>query len=165
MKRFIVALMICCGVAGLAKADSYTSEQVALARICVSEAGWEIGDDCGSILSVLRSRSERMRIPLMQAMRAYSSRTFDRSRTDSRRWIAELSGNGFPRGLAARHQSKWRQLLDHAGELLANPASTCDVHHWGSNHGNDLARALRAGWTRVDCGDTKNAFWNMAREL
>jgi hypothetical protein len=27
----------------------------------------------------------------------------------------------------------------------------------------DKRRALRAGWVRVDCGETLNTFWSMSR--
>mgnify|MGYP000061447843 CR=1 FL=1 len=32
---------------------------------------------------------------------------------------------------------------------------------WGAATGDDYARAVGAGWTRVECGSTRNAFWRL----
>lgn len=141
------------------------AEQLGLARICVSEAGWVRGPDCPAILAVLRSRAERMDISLYQAMRAYSGRTFSKARTDARRWIADLQWHaGRPDGWPSNvpwetYRPKWEAALDRAGGLLSNDeVAPCDPHHWGDKHGDRL-RALRAGWSQVDCGDSVNLFW------
>lgn len=143
------------------------SEVLGLARICVSESGWDSPHDCEGILSVLRSRSERTGMTLTQAMRAYSGRVFDRNRNDSRRWIADLhlhgdKPDGWPSHLPweGGYQLSWYMMLEFADDLLKADRNElrCDAHHWGDRHG-DKERALRAGWTQVDCGETKNMFW------
>lgn len=141
------------------------SEILGLARICVSESGWDSPHDCEGILSVLRSRSERTGMTLNQAMRAYSKRVFDRSRTDARRWIADLhlsaqKPDGWPDHLPwdGGYKESWMMMLEFAEDLLGSSNLRCSAHHWGDRYG-DKERALRAGWTEVDCGETKNMFW------
>jgi hypothetical protein len=146
---------------------SRPAEQLGLARICVSEAGWDRGPDCPAILEVLRDRSRKMRITLLGAMRAYSGRTFDRARTDARRWIADLQWHagrpeGWPRNAnwEGRYRNSWQDMLLYAGQLLGSDDHPCkaDPHHWAAPH---FRRPFDLGWERVDCGETANAFWRV----
>ena len=43
----------------------------------------------------------------------------------------------------------------------AGGPGTCAAEHWGAATGDDYARAVGAGWTRVECGTTRNAFWRL----
>lgn len=142
-------------------------EILGLARICVSESGWDSPHDCEGILAVLRSRSERTGMTLNQAMRAYSKRVFDRSRTDSRRWIADLhlsaqKPDGWPDHLPwdGGYKYSWMMMLEFAEDLLGSSNLRCAANHWGDRYG-DKERALRAGWIEVDCGETRNMFWSV----
>jgi hypothetical protein len=131
-----------------------------LARICVSEAGFETGSDCAAILAVLRDRT-RVYGTLRRAMRAYSPRVFDRTRTDARRWIAFLRGEerpeGWPRG-TRWVPARWFAVVEHARLLLASDAYPCNAapHHWGAPW---LDRS-GWGWIRLEC-KTKNVFWRI----
>lgn len=146
-------------------------EQLALARVCVSEVGWDPTPECAAIHQVLEDRAQRMGMTYGAAVCAYSSRTCDRDRTDARRWISHLTArgarpDGWPSTASwARHRPRWLELHEHAGEVLrGRVASSCDgeVHHWGMPGGIDLERALSAGWTRVDCPGARNAFWRVS---
>lgn len=139
------------------------AEQLGLARIIVSEAGWNRTDDGPAILEVLRDRSRRMDITLLGAMRAYSRRTFSKARTDARRWIADLQWHaerpeGWPNNVRweGLRKEQWLDILDFAGELLESDEPHCGAEHWGAP---SFDRPVRLGWRRVDCGSTKNIFW------
>lgn len=61
--------------------------RLALARICVSEAGFQIAtNDCLFIYLALKERSNTHRITLGM-MKSYSKSSFNKHRRDSRRWI------------------------------------------------------------------------------
>lgn len=145
-------------------------EQLALARVCVSEAGWEATPECAAIHQVLADRARQMEISYMAALCFYSTRTCDRGRRDPRRWIAWLSPDlrrprGWPDGMLwSRYRPRWRVMLKHAGAVLRNEVeSPCETppHYWGMPRGIDLERALQAGWRRLECEGTRNAFWRV----
>lgn len=145
----------------------------ALARICVAEAGWEPATgDCAAIAHVILRRARRLGLRPRTMARRYSRRHFDATRTDERRWIVgrELRGAepaGWPAGLDWReYRARWLEMVEHVRELLAGSVSDpCggEADHWGAPYGVDLARARRAGWRRLDCGPTRNAFWSIDR--
>jgi hypothetical protein len=152
--------------------------QLALARICVSEAGFQVKtNDCAAIYRVLKGRKNGG--PLLRIMRRYSTNAFDRSRTDRRRWVAWLNSPGHkPKGWPQRTKRDtphppwssfrplWFDVYEHAGAILRGEVeSPCDKppDHWGGRFGIDLRRARAAGWEEVDCGNTLNAFWRVPR--
>lgn len=148
-----------------AAGQSSLPAQLALAQICASEASVQSEtDDCAAIAQVLIRRARGG--PLKKIAYNYSSRVFSRDRTDARRWIAHLSPTGEqPPGWPAtlpwnKWQKRWLDLYRHAGRILrgevANPCLT-PPDHWGGEM--DDWRAVKAGWNRVDCGDTFNNFW------
>jgi hypothetical protein len=156
-----VALVLI-GLSGAARAND--RETLALARICASESGIQTRTpDCAAILSVLRNRAERMRVTLYQAMQAYCPKSFRKTRTDHRRWIAHLSLDGRrPEGWPSRvvwDRDAWLELLGHAEQLLGDDSHYPTASHWGMKTGSDLKRARRAGWTRVRLDGALNAFW------
>ena len=140
---------------------------VDLARVCVSEAGWEPGPDCAAILSALRNRAERTDMSVPAMMRTYSRNVFNVARSDRRAWLAHLNARGdkpqgWPRNVSwETHRAKWLAKIEHAKSLLADDSHYPTVDHWGMQTGPDLARALRAGWTRVMIDGAKNAFWSV----
>ena len=162
--------------------------QLALARICASEIGLTgSSEECAAIHDVLSRRSSRRGNPFMWTARAYSSRVFDPSRRDARAWIAHLrpdgrAPHGWPTHVTVRrggethvvrhapwgaYRARWLTLYETAGRILRGEIdSPCDgvVDHWGMRSGVDLERAQRAGWQEVHCGETRNAFWRVARE-
>lgn len=145
-------------------------EQLALARVLVSEVGWEPTAEGAAIHEVLEDRSRRMGLSYLTTLCAYSSRTCDTERADRRSWIAHLRpGDARPEGWPARaswprHRARWLALQQHAGEVLSGRVeSPCSgpVHYWGMPSGIDLRRAQAAGWSRVDCPGARNAFWRV----
>ncbi|MFW6086401.1 MAG: hypothetical protein ACODAG_04290 [Myxococcota bacterium] len=141
-------------------------DQLALAKVCASEASIQTEtDDCAAIAQVLRRRARGSSLGAMA--RAYSSRVFDRSRGDGRRWIAHLGPTGvqpegWPERLpwASTWRARWMALYRHAGAILRGEVpSPCErpPDHWGGDM--DDWRARKAGWFPVDCGQTLNHFW------
>lgn len=168
------------------------SEALALAQIGASECGPDCtNDELAAISAVLESRAIVLRSDFVGAARAYSSRVFDQTRKDRRAWISHLEETGLepmhwsdpwwtcqlvrtPR--CTRHtRPAWRAtrprflaLLDRARAVrngLVSHRCDADPHHWGMARSGsiDMRRALAAGWRRLDCGDTRNAFWNTRR--
>lgn len=144
--------------------------QLSLAKICVSEAGFQVrSNDCTLIYHVLRRRSSTGEVT-MGIMRAYAKKTFDESRRDSRRWITHLNHDlSEPRGWAesvtvpwSRRQEGFADVYHHAGELLrSRPTETpcgAKVSHWGAR-GFRRELHLSQGWKLVRCGNTHNDFW------
>lgn len=154
-----------------AKASPYgRREQLALARVCVSETGWDATPECAAIHEVLADRARVIGVSYMAALCSYSSKTCDRGRSDRRRWIAWLSPSlerprGFPSHLRwASYRERWREMLRHAGAVLRGEvSSTCEEppHYWGMPSGIDLRRAMLAGWRRIECPGARNAFWRV----
>ena len=152
-----------------AAAQEYTArDQLALARVCASEVGLEVTAECAAIHEVLADRARRIGFSYHAAVCAYSTRTCRRSRQDARGWIAWLRPDGRrPRGWPqaaswARHRRRWLELYDHAGAVLRGDVdSPCTEppDHWGG--AMDDWRARMAGWTRVQCGPTRNRFWSI----
>ena len=142
---------------------------LALARICVSEAGFTLRTrDCELIYHVLLARSGTGKLE-MGTMRAYCKKSFNKGRTDRHRWVAHLNqAGGEPRGWAetttvpwSRRRSAWLRVLEHTRDLIRRrPENPCGdrLDHWGSK-GFRRRRHLRNGWRIVDCGETLNEFW------
>jgi hypothetical protein len=201
MRDQIVAVALVSAVlsAGAAGANEDITDQLALARICVSEAGfpqrdrrdadedgdteeWLITDDCAAIHEVLTRGAQRHRMRFQTFARAYSTRVFNPRREDTRAYVANLTPaggrpSGWPtdiwvrtsRGLERRSHAPWGQyrdawlaLYEHAGQVISGEIGTpCeeDAHHWGGSM--DTHRAVRAGWLELDCGNTRNTFWQV----
>lgn len=140
-----------------------------LAIICAGEAGLHPSPDCPAIYQVLTDRSERLGVPWERAARWYSSGYFNRRRTDPRAWLPWLRADGrrprhWPeRASWARQRAGWMALLEQAGRIVrGEEVAPCAAEHWG-DHFHDRERAERAGWRRLDCGDTRNMFWSVPR--
>ena len=145
--------------------------QLALARICVSEAGFQIRTrDCELIYHVLRSRSRSGELTI-GIMRAYASKSFDRLRTDSHRWVAYLNHTfSEPRGWDettsipwSRRRDAFRDVYERAGQLIRErPVNPCPdrLDHWGAPHFR-RRQHLQNGWKIVECGETLNTFWSL----
>lgn len=175
MKRAAIAgvLMLATPVAAqpLARID----DQLALARVAASEAGLlATEDEIAAIGAVLRARCDECSITTVA--RQYSTRVFDLTRRDSRAWVAFLRADGrepahWPRAASwSAYRERWLRIYEAAGRVVRGELEhrcTSPVHHWGAPQAGsiDMRRALRAGWVRVDCGATRNAFWRVpARE-
>ena len=179
MTKYILSVLIVLGSLFFSSQAEATwrETRLALARICVSEAGFSRisrehhrltnRDDCAAIHEVLQNR-RRPGQSLMGIMRQYSSLTFNTDRQDRRRWLAHLNVQGTePEGWPAhwnwdRTRRAWLRTIRLAGRVMAGrELSTCDrrADHWGAQW--YTRRALRAGWEVIDCGDTHNKFWTI----
>lgn len=191
--RHVRTVLVLCGLALAPAGDAVAQhreridDQLALARVCASEIGFSGAfDECAAIHDVLTRRASRWDTTVAWAARAYSNRVFDRERRDRRAWIAHLRPDGrrpdgWPemttvrRGGASRvvrhapwgaYRDRWLELYEAAGRIVRGEIrSPCRgaVDHWGMRHGVDMERARRAGWTEVECGGTRNAFWRVPR--
>jgi len=145
--------------------------QLALARICVSEAGFQTRtDDCLMIYHALRNRSRTGELTI-GIMRAYAPLSFNTNRTDNHRWVAHLNERFTePEGWSevvgfswSAKRDDWIRVYNLAGEIIRNgPESPCElsVDHWGAP-GFRRELLLRRGWTLLECGDTLNDFWSL----
>lgn len=140
-------------------------DAVILARICVSEAGWDSGDDCTAIHQVIAGIAEREGMSWRAAARAASPRLAEC--TVSRRWLCGLDARGeqpahWPSLVSwSRYRDDWlstvaraRRILD--GEIVSRCTEAPRV--WGSVE--DHIRAAREGriLRSIDCGRTRNRF-------
>ena len=158
-----------------AHATPRESDRVLLARICVSEAGWECWEtgDGLAIYEVLSTGARRSGLSFRHYARSYASRATGARPTSNARlaWVAGLGEAGerpsaWPRDLSwAHYRPQWLDVLEHAEEVLsldgarARDWSPCasSVHDWGGRM--DEARAVRLGLIPVRCGPTRNAFY------
>ena len=121
-----------------------------LALTLVAEAEYAETDHA-AILHVLDRRAARGgETPAQHAMR-YSS--FWRRPETPARVLRRIRKN----------PEKWRATLERVRRFergeLPDPCRGRALH-WGDREG-DLARAKRAGWARVSCGNTANLFWSI----
>jgi len=145
--------------------------QLALARICVSESGFQVRtNDCLLIYHVLRTRSRTGEVT-MGIMRAYAPRSFNLNRTDNHRWVSHLRSDfrephnwsevvSLPWSV---RREGWREVYEYAGMLLRNdPPNPCGIRidHWGARYFRRNTH-IRNGWIPVECGETRNQFWSM----
>lgn len=176
MRRALMTVAIALAIAlpPRAYAQVRVGDQLALARVCASEIGLHAAGtdvhtaECAAIARVLAGRSST----IASAAARYSGRVFDRDRAGGRAWVVFLDAEGrepahWPRSVRWSHfRARWLALYAAAGRIVRGElADTCveDVDHWGMRSGVDLERAQRFGWTEVDCGATRNAFWRARR--
>jgi len=140
-------------------------EALDLARVCVSEASFELGPDCPAIAAVLRRRPFG---GISEAAARYSPRVVGARppRTSRQVWIAGLRADlaepvGWPAsaGPWTHYRGLWRAILASARTLVEAENVPCSVppDHWGGPM--DRARAARLGYRRIDCGKTRNDFY------
>lgn len=141
---------------------------VALARVCIAEAGWRVmhTGECAAIYDVVRSRAKARGVSEERALFDYAANHFDEERS-SRPWVAQLTAtaerpDAWPPGLAwPRYQRRWLWTIRHARKVLRGEvASPCigPVDHWGG--AMDDHRAERVGLERVRCDSgVRNHFW------
>lgn len=145
-------------------------DAMALAQVAVSESGFDGQGDQAAIWHVLKYRARRRGVSLERMAHIYSDRVFDRAHSGSRKWLAYLRYDGaepehWDRRIPWSHfRGRWLNILNRAKEFVkGNVTDPCAgyAHHWGMSHPDsiDYIRATRAGWYRVDCGQTLNAFW------
>lgn len=146
-----VAVVLGC-VAAPARADEMP--EAVLTRALVAEAGPILVADHPAILEVLQVRADRAGERIDVVAQRYCS-VFRRPQGWHGRMIAAMPID---------------QLVDYAPDVYmlvsawlrgTRLPSRCyqTPDHWGAPGGHDMARAVRAGWTPVRCGQTANRFW------
>lgn len=169
----VLAALLACQCVTLRTAGAQGSREPLvrdLSAVCTGEAGWDPATgDCAAIVHVLRGRAERQGVSLARMVHAYSGRHTGRE-ASPRPWVAHLRLDGeqpaeWPASASwTRYRQPWLVLVAHVRDVLAgNVDDPCDgeADHWGGPM--DDHRAERAGWTRLDCGPTRNHFWHVAR--
>lgn len=173
MRAFFILAMMWGNIGGAA-AQSAPEPDTALwlARLYVSESGWDSPTDRAALFHALRNRQETLgESSLLSTMRRYSRPLFasDRPR---RRWVQALREDGgaprfWPRTLTwAPFADRWKAILDEArAHLESPPPNPCDadIEHWGGPY-VDRARLeamIASGvWRRSHCGagDARNWY-------
>lgn len=145
---------------------------VALARVCVAEAGWNVAQtgECAAIYDVIETRAKARDVSPGRALFDYSRNHFDASRS-ARPWVAGLDERAeqpahWPTRIDwTRYRPRWLLTLEHAAKVLRGEVpSPCigRVGVWGGEM--DDWRAERAGLERVECGPgVRNHFWRVPR--
>jgi hypothetical protein len=156
------------------------SPHLVLARLCVSEAGWDCFErgDGYAIHEVLLRGARRQGVGYTFFARAYAQRLFGARPHDSARlsWVSQLDERGstppsWPRVIASHNgahvvphpswatfRSRWLAVLERAREVVTwslddiDEWGVCDgaVHDWGGWMDRDRARRL--GLIKVECG-------------
>lgn len=135
-----------------AQSRSRSADVSAIAQCLVAED--EVGTDWAAILGVLDRRAHEAGMSVASMARAYCA--VHRTARPSRRqaWIRALP-HDYP-------SQRIREVYARAVELVRtwDGVTPCAADHWGAASGEDHARAVRAGWVRVECA-SRNAFWRL----
>jgi len=140
------ALLLATGSVGAQ--EQRISDQLALARICASEAGfperreeggWRFYDDCPAIYAAIQFGADQMDMRWQGFARAYSGRVFDQTLTHNRSWVAHLRPDGaqpqnwptqrfvpqrdgtsrvMPHAPWRAYRDAWLALYEHAGQVI-----------------------------------------------
>lgn len=162
----LAAIAIVIGAECAARADEWTAQEVAIARLCVNEATWS-GDDCAAITEA----RGRYSVPELRQMHR---RALAEVRTDGRRWIAGLDAagsmpDGWPESDVPWETSgrpAWLRTLATVRRTLAG-GRVCSARPsiWGgaSLDAPAISRREAEGYVRVNCGTTRNVFMRRGR--
>ena len=146
-------------------ADAWTADEVALARLVVSEASFRATDDVRPIAWIVAHGARRRGMTIAQYVATVHHR---HTRNAARPWLAGLDASmqqpaGWPDSVswADRGAPAWERRLEAVRAALEDDAHGCSAapSTWGGTI--DLARIHRmeaAGWVRVHCGRTANFF-------
>jgi hypothetical protein len=140
-----------------------------LARICVSECGWDCSiEECQAIHLSLSARAAWRRIPTRDHAQAYAPASFGRTppRLASRAWIAGLSLDarepaGWWAGPWSAYRARWLASLELARQVLQAPRNPCRggvPMDWGVGRVVRRYRARNRTHALLDCGPTRNIF-------
>lgn len=148
-----------------------TTQRV-IAQAAIAECGWLLPDCHAAVWHVLRRRADRRGRTLAQTTRAYCALWSPRGgRTSRAQWVRSLHApvaaasprpHGWPGNASwPRHAPMWRAVYHRAGDMLrGGVGDPCGSTAWHFGGAMDEARAKRAGWVRVQCGDTGGQrFW------
>jgi hypothetical protein len=133
-------------------------EDVAVAQLCVHEAGWDSPADCDAIVAVLLNGAAREGMSTASFRRAYAPRFTAHS--TPRSWVHRLgrAAHDPHAGIRwSRFRARWLHMMLRAGAALALPA-VCNATDWSSPAHMRRRIAAGASLRVVDCGDTVNSF-------
>lgn len=139
-----------CGTRAEAQSRS-TRDDRAVAVCLLAED--ERGTDWGAILDVLATRAAAHGMTPGAMARAYCAVHVSRRPSARQVRLRALPGGNPSHRLAALYRAAL------VAARRGGPG-TCAADHWGAATGEDHARAVRAGWVRVECA-TRNAFWRV----
>lgn len=132
-----------------------------LARVCVSEAGWDGYEECEVIVHAISQQAIERNIPLRRQICAYAPNSCNPDRTDSRRWIAHLNPrsrarpSGWPRLPWEIHRVRFVAMWMTAWMALTGRSTNpCpDALHWGSQTCSRCFERMReSNFVRAGCG-------------
>lgn len=158
----LVAVILIVGVNDCASAQDWTDHEVAVARIAVNEATFRESDT----IAIAEARGHYS----LEELRAAHRRALAPVRTDSRRWIADLSGDlhrpdGWPESLVpweTRGRLLWLRTLSIVRATLRGErrCSGGVPSIWGGRRvdATRIRERLAEGWIVVDCGPTANVY-------
>jgi hypothetical protein len=144
-----------------------------LARVFVSESGFDGAADHLPIANYTRSLARYWRVPMGVALpRRYTRALAPESERRSRPWLANLMRNGaeprsWPHGPNSQpwpeRRQQWLDTLARADAFLAGEVDAppgCRPHSWGSPEYDREAieSTIANGGFVIDCGPTKNVF-------
>lgn len=154
-----------CGRSIVHAQEREVTGSVALARLCINEAGTN-RDECAAIHATIVFRARYVyRSSYLIALHRYSrNATIDRTNRN-RPWIAHLWPNAnrplhWPRNLnwPDVHRPRWIAMLDLATALIdGREQASCEPHGWARHDVRPADRTMHP----IDCGDTRNVFWSL----
>lgn len=133
---------------------------VMLARVCVSEAGWQGHEECAVIVHALNQQAIQRNLSLRTQICNYAPNSCDQDR-EHRRWIAFLDPRraspppGWPRLPWEPHRAKFAAMTVTAWKAMTGRmASPCPgAIHWGSQHCTACTRRMEEhNFVRAHCG-------------
>ena len=144
-----------------AHADTYTEQDVLLARLAVNEGSFRPAD----VAAIAYARA----LYSPDQLRSAHRRALAVGRTDSRRWIEGLSTSlsrpdGWPEHLVpwdTRGRAGWERTLSTVHDVVSGRVVPCEARPsvWGGTMDRmRLARMTANGWRVVRCGATSNVF-------
>lgn len=141
---------------------------VMLARVCVSEAGWQGHEECTVIVHALVYQAQARDIPVQQQICAYAPNSCNPDRDDNRRWIAHLHPErryappGWPRGMRwSEHRAFFAAMVLVAARAYRGeePSPCPGARHWGARWCSECRERMEEhGYVRAQCG-FRNAWW------
>ncbi len=155
----LVLALVC--VNDCASAQDWTEHEVTVARLAVNEATFRTAD--AAAIAEARGRYT------VDELRAMHPRALAPVRTDSRRWIADLSADahrpdGWPESLVpweTRGRLLWLSVLRTVRETIAGRrACSSRPSIWGGRRVDEahIRRRLADGYEIVRCGQTGNVY-------
>lgn len=151
-----------------------TPLHLALARIFVSEGGYDGTRDYMPIFIVLKNRSQGGTELTLENMMRYSPKSFTYGSNHFAKYIPYLNEQGteprfwrerYPDTPWENYREKWIRALEISWNILNGHSfrNHCNgrVDHWGADRPDMIQQALQNGLTRVSCHGTRNAFWRI----